>query len=66
MKLWKHSVRQVYSSLEELKSYDEVYNISGRLGYNNVVDLWRENPIIGGTVDPKDFRVIKTQKHDKA
>lgn len=62
MKLWKHKIRDVYSSLEELQSYDEIYNIAARLGYENVIDLWRENPIIGGTTDPKDFRVISKRE----
>jgi len=59
MKLWKARVRKVYESLEDLKMWDEVYNIAKRLHYRDCETLWEENPIICGSVNPADFSVYK-------
>jgi hypothetical protein len=58
-KMWKDRVRKVYASLEELKSYDEVYSIAKRLGYSSAETLWEENPVIGGSANPSDAHVVR-------
>ena len=55
MKLWKMRVRKVYESLAELEAYDCLYSIAYRLGYKDCETLWSDNPMIQGSVDPKDF-----------
>lgn len=59
MKIWKARVHRIYSSLEELKSYDEIFSIAKRLGYSSCELLWKENPTIGGSINPRDFCVVK-------
>jgi hypothetical protein len=52
---WTDRVRNVYSSLEDLQAYDEIYDIANRCGYQDPESLWDDNPLIGGSVNPRDF-----------
>lgn len=52
---WADRVRNVYSSLSELIAYDEIYSIAKRCGFKSAPELWRANPLIGGSVNPQDF-----------
>ena len=57
-KTWVATVQNNYSSIEELKHYDEIFNICFRAGYagvNRVKQMWDDNKIIGGSVNPEDF-----------
>jgi len=56
---WKMRVRNAYDSFEELKIYNEVYNIASRCGYTSCEEMWEENPIIGGSIHPEDFGLVK-------
>lgn len=58
LKLWRARVRTTYRTLAELRSYNRIYGIAKRLGYRNALTLWRDNPMIGGSVNPSDFRII--------
>jgi len=60
---WKDKVRDVYSSLTELRAYDRMYGIVGRLGYSSAKKLWDDNPVIGGSVHPEDLRVMR--RHER-
>lgn len=57
---WQARVRDNWSSLEELKGYDENYDIAGRLGYESAEELWDENPIVQGSTNPSDLCVVLT------
>jgi hypothetical protein len=59
MKTWQMFVQQSYSSLEELKTYDEIYGIAKRCEYSSAEALWTANPMIGGSTNPSDFGVIQ-------
>ena len=61
MKTWKVKarVRKVYESLEELQSFDAVYNVAARCGYKSAEAMWKHNPTIGGSVNPADFGRVK-------
>lgn len=66
MKTWKLPVRKVYSSLKELKTYNDMYNVAKKCGYRSCKKLWEDNPIIGGSVNPADFgRVSSTAGRGK-
>lgn len=54
MKTWIDRVQNVYSSVEELESYNRIYGICRRCGYKTVKGMWRANRIIGGSVHPED------------
>jgi hypothetical protein len=56
--MWKQHVQEVYESLEELESYDNTCGIAERLGYSDAESLWEDNPVIQGSTDPKDFKVV--------
>jgi len=55
MKTWKAKVQDTYSSLDELVGYDGIYGVAERCGFDNPVEMWEENPMIGGSVNPQDF-----------
>ena len=52
---WTARVRAVYSSLAELVAYDSTYSIARRCGPRSPSALWKANPVIGGSVNPRDF-----------
>ena len=58
MKRWKTRVRQIYATLSELRQYDAMYNIVERCGYKSAKQLWLDNPLIGGSTNPKDFGLV--------
>jgi hypothetical protein len=59
MKTWSARVKEVYGALYTLESYDSVYGVVHRCGYKSAKALWRANPVIGGSVYPADFGVVK-------
>jgi len=54
---WKSKLQNVYSSIDEFKSFCKLYNIHKRLGYNSMKKAWNENPTIQGSVNPNDLQV---------
>lgn len=56
---WRVRLHKIYSDFEEFQAYDAVYNIGKRLGFRSIKTLWEENPIIEGSVNPKDLRIYK-------
>ena len=62
MKSLKARFKKVYSSLEEFIIYDRYYNIVKRCGYKSAKKLWKDNPMIGGGTNPKDFGIVKKYK----
>jgi hypothetical protein len=59
MKTWKSRLQEVYDSFEEFESYAELYNLLPRLGFKSCKEAWKKNPLIGGSVHPEDFGVVK-------
>ena len=57
--MWKAKVREVYSSLEELRAYNRTYGIAARCGHRSALSLWRSNPKLQGSVYPADFGLAK-------
>jgi hypothetical protein len=58
MKTWINTVQNCYVDMEELGNYDEMYNICFRAGYtgeNRVKQMWNDNKVIDGSVNPEDF-----------
>lgn len=54
-KLWQALLRDNYVNFEEFANYDGIYGLANRLGYPNPETAWDDNPLIQGSVDPKDF-----------
>lgn len=56
---WQCRLRENYdNNFEQFDAYDEVYNLSIRLGFKNAEHAWNANPIIQGSTNPLDFRVV--------
>lgn len=60
--LWKDRLQNVYLSLEEFKEYDRIYGLVERLGFESTEEAWEANPMIQGSVDPADYKVVKEKK----
>jgi len=63
--MWKARVKKVYSSLEDLRAYDEMYGICARCGYASPEAMWLANPKIQGSTNPKDLGVADETKGKK-
>lgn len=62
MKTWKSRLRDNYASLDEWKAYSDIYNLASRLGYDSDEAAWADNPMIQGSVNPSDFKVVKASR----
>jgi hypothetical protein len=58
IKGWQDKLQNVYQSLEELISYDNIYGICKRLGYEDPKKCWEENPTIQGSINPSDLKRV--------
>ena len=59
---WKDRLQNVYSDFEEFLAYDEIYNLSERLGFSSPEEAWEANPTVSGSVEPKDYKRVKESK----
>jgi hypothetical protein len=56
--MYQSTLRANYSSFEEFEAYDQGYNLAERLGFESAQEAWEANPVIQGSVNPEDFKVI--------
>lgn len=61
--MWRSRVQELYATYEELVGYDKVYSIAERCGYPRTKELWNDNPMLTGGIDPSDFRLAKPLKY---
>ena len=57
--LWKNRLQKVYDSFEEFQSYAETYGLLERLGFATAEEAWEANPMIQGSTNPEDYKVVK-------
>lgn len=55
---WQALIQEVYENLADLKSFNAIYGIVKRLGFETTEDLWEKNPMIEGSTKPSDFRIV--------
>lgn len=55
------SVRESYSSLEDLQYYDSLYSIASRLGFRTCQEAWEANPRYYIELD-NSFVIVKSRK----
>lgn len=56
---WQCRLQKNYdNSFEQFEAYNETYAIATRLGYKNAEEAWKANPIIQGSTEPSDLRVV--------
>jgi hypothetical protein len=59
--MWKARLQDNYENRFDIwEKYDETYGLAERLGFKSAKEAWDANPIIQGSVDPKDFKVVKS------
>jgi hypothetical protein len=61
---WQSRLQKQYEYFELFEAYDENYNNAKRLGYGSAKEAWEANPIIQGSVNPSDLRVV-LDEHNK-
>jgi hypothetical protein len=61
---WQCRLQKNYFSFEEFEKYSEIYGVAKRLGYESSEEAWEANPIIQGSVNPSDLRVV-LDEHNK-
>ncbi len=60
---WRGGLRDNYGyDFESFAEYDKMYGISARLGYDDAESAWLDNPLIEGSMDPDDLRVVKSRR----
>lgn len=57
--MWNSRVRKLYGTFQTLQSYDSAYGIAQRLGFPTCSSLWKDNPVIQGSVHPSDLKVLR-------
>jgi len=55
---WRDFAQNVYESFEELERFSEIYGVAKRLGYDDASELWKDNPIIQGSTNPSDLKIV--------
>ena len=60
--MWRSKLKKVYGSFREFKAYSSTYGIAERLGFESAKSAWDANPLIQGSTDPRDLKVIKPAK----
>jgi len=56
---WRTRLQNNYANRAEFREYAETFGLMNRMeGYIFVADAWNDNPIIEGSVNPSDFRVV--------
>jgi hypothetical protein len=56
---WQARLQENYTGLEEFERYCELYGLHRRLGYRSPAAAWKANPLVQGSVNPKDFRRVR-------
>ena len=56
---WRTTLQENYSnSFEQFVGYCETFEIADRLGYESPEAAWESNPMIQGSTDPLDLRIV--------
>ena len=54
-----------YSDFEEFLGYDQIYNLSERLGFCSATKAWNSNPVVESSIHPEDLRVVKEEEEEE-
>jgi hypothetical protein len=63
--MWKMHLQEVYNNFEEFKSYDSVYGNVKTLGFASAEEAWEANPLVQGSTNPRDYKVVGTYASEK-
>lgn len=59
---WRAHLQANYKCFSEFESYSNIYGLHERLGFKTAEEAWDANPLLEGSVNPSDLRVVKTRK----
>ena len=57
--MWKKRLQNIYDDFDEWLYYCDIYHLAERLGYDSPEQAWKENPIIQGSINPRDYRIAE-------
>ncbi len=61
---WKDRLQNVYDGdRDQWDSYDRIYNLAGRLGFESSEEAWEANPIICGGSNPADYGLLSEKEN---
>lgn len=58
----EQKLREIYDNYTEFLHFNKMYNITERVGYVSPRKLWDDNPVIQGSSNPKDLKIVEPQK----
>lgn len=56
---WRTRLRNNYGSFDDWRHWSECFGLAERLGYGTARAAWACNPVIEGSTNPSDFRLVK-------
>ena len=52
-------LRHNYAGFPDFRRYSETHGLHSRLGFKTAGEAWHANPVIQGSVEPSDFRIVR-------
>lgn len=59
---WQGLLQDQYSCFDEFLSASDTYGLADRLGYEDTLECWNDNPIVQGSTNPTDYCKVKRPK----
>lgn len=56
---WQCHLHKNYADYEDFEFYAELRGLHTRLGYKTPESVWKDNPIVQGSVNPSDFCKVR-------
>jgi len=57
--MWQARLRDNYDGdFGQWQDYSDTYGLAERLGFGSAKEAWEANPMVQGSTDPSDFRVV--------
>lgn len=56
--MWTANLQDSYANRQEWTRYSMMYGLAKRLGFRSAKKAWEANPLIQGSTNPADFRVV--------
>lgn len=63
--MWTSNLQAQYRNKREFVAFDEMYSLSLRLGYRTAKEAWSANPVIQGSTNPRDYKVVDLADWEK-
>lgn len=58
--MWTAKLRDNYDNdFEQWEAYSDTYGLATRLGFESAEAAWEANPVIRGSTNPSDFKIVE-------